>query len=90
MPLTLYWFPISQPSRAVHWYLLLNEIPFDSVLVDLTKGEQMKPEFLALNPLHTIPVIKDTDGTVVYESTAIFYYLREKYGDKVCNCLYFC
>jgi glutathione S-transferase len=80
--LILYGFRLSAPFRATEWFLLLNDIPYQFQLVDLTKGEQKKQPFLALNPNHTVPVIKDSDGTVVPESNAIMYYLREKYGDK--------
>ena len=47
--------------------------------VDLQAEEQMKPEFLALNPNHKIPVIDD-DGLVIWESGAILLHLAEKYG----------
>lgn len=79
----LYGFPLSQPSRVVQWFLALNEIEYDFQLVDLTKAEQLKPKFLALNPNHTVPTLVDKDGTIVTESNAILLYLREKYGDKV-------
>lgn len=47
--------------------------------VDLAAEEQLRPEFLALNPNHKIPVIDD-DGTVIWESGAILLYLAEKFG----------
>jgi GST-like protein len=49
--------------------------------VDIEKDEQMKPEFLALNPNNKIPVIvdRDTDQTV-FESGAILFYLAQKSG----------
>jgi GST-like protein len=51
--------------------------------VDLTKGEQHKPEFLAINPNNKIPAIVDHDvpgGLKVFESGAILVYLAEKTG----------
>jgi len=53
--------------------------------VDLTKGEQQKPEFLALNPLGAIPVLRDSEGpggapVVLSQSGAIMLYLAEKTG----------
>jgi GSH-dependent disulfide-bond oxidoreductase len=49
--------------------------------VDLTKGEQLAPEFLAINPNHKIPAIVDHDaGVTVFESGAIAIYLAEKTG----------
>ena len=50
--------------------------------VNLMKGEQKTPEFLAMNPNGRIPVIvdRDADGHVVFESGAIMIYLAEKTG----------
>lgn len=53
--------------------------------VDLTKGEQKKPEFLALNPAGQIPVMVDSNGPngaplVLAQSAAILLYAAEKTG----------
>jgi len=82
MTIILYGSPFSQPTRVVHWFLMSNNIPFKFQHIDVTKGEHRTPEFLAMNPHHTIPVLKDTDGSTIFESQAILYYLRERYGDK--------
>ena len=47
--------------------------------VDTRKGEQFKPEFLAVNPNGKVPAIDD-DGVVVFDSNAILLYLAEKTG----------
>jgi len=50
--------------------------------VDLGKEEQLQDWFLALNPNHKIPVIKDEEtGAVVWESGAILQYLGETYDN---------
>ena len=49
--------------------------------VNLQAEEQLRPEFLARNPNHKIPVLED-DGQVIWESGAILLHLGEKYdGD---------
>ena len=61
--------------------IALEEIglPYEVHAVDLASEEQLKPEFLALNPNHKIPVIDD-DGLVIWESGAILLHLAEKSG----------
>jgi len=58
-------------------------LPYKTHVVDLAKGEQFKPEFLAINPNNKIPAIVDHDvpgGLKVFESGAILVYLAEKTG----------
>jgi len=47
--------------------------------IDITKGEQFTPEFVAINPNSKIPAIIDREeGTTIFESGAILLYLAEK------------
>jgi glutathione S-transferase len=55
----------------------LVNLPFEAAFVDLAKGEQRKPEFVALNPSAKVPVLVDED-LVLSESMAIMIYLAEK------------
>jgi len=55
------------------------ELEYELKLVNLSKGEQRTPEFLAINPNGRIPAIVD-DGFAVFESGAILLYLAEKSG----------
>jgi GSH-dependent disulfide-bond oxidoreductase len=68
--------------------LFLEEvgIPYTIHPVNLSRGDQFKPEFLAISPNNRIPAIVDNDpgdGGVpvsVFESGAILVYLAEKTG----------
>jgi GST-like protein len=56
-------------------------VPYTPHWIDITKGEQKSPEFLAINPNHKIPALVDAEaGTTVFESGAIAIYLAEKTG----------
>jgi GST-like protein len=54
-------------------------VPYEVRPVNLGANEQLRPDFLALNPNHKIPVLTD-DDLVIWESGAILLYLAEKYG----------
>ena len=57
------------------------ELPYNVHKIDITKGEQFTPEFVAINPNSKIPAIVDQDtGMTVFESGAILIYLGEKTG----------
>jgi GST-like protein len=57
------------------------ELPYTPHVVDLARGEQRSPEFLALNPNGRIPAIVDSEnGIRMFESGAILMYLAEKSG----------
>ena len=67
--------------------IMLEEcsIPYNIIPVNLGKGDQFKPEFLAISPNNRMPAIIDHEGTSgnkisVFESGAILMYLGEKSG----------
>ena len=53
-------------------------LPYEVRRVNLQAEEQLRPEFLALNPNHKIPVLEDGD-LVVWESGAILLHLGERH-----------
>lgn len=60
-------------------------LPYRIVPVDISKGEQFKPEFLKLSPNNRMPAIVDSEGPdgkpiSIFESGAILLYLAEKTG----------
>jgi len=56
-------------------------LPYTVHKVDISKGEQFTPEFVALNPNSKIPVITDQETSLsIFESGAILIYLAEKTG----------
>jgi GST-like protein len=61
--------------------LFLEEagLEYEAIPVDTRKGDQHKPEFLAINPNAKVPAIVDGDVTV-FDSNAILLYLGEKTG----------
>ena len=61
--------------------LMLEEtgLPYEAIPVDTRKGDQHKPEFLAINPNAKVPAIVDGDA-MVFDSSAILLYLAEKTG----------
>jgi GST-like protein len=67
--------------------IMLEEcgLPYRVVPVNIGKGEQMAPDFLAISPNNKIPAIVDPDGPggepiSLFESGAILQYLGRKTG----------
>uniref|UniRef100_A0A1B6F1V4 Glutathione S-transferase theta class 1 n=1 Tax=Cuerna arida TaxID=1464854 RepID=A0A1B6F1V4_9HEMI len=70
----LYYDTLSQPSRALKLFLLVNKIPYEGIAVNLAKGEQLQPEYEKINPLRKVPVLEH-NGTIIRESVGILRYL---------------
>lgn len=65
---------MSQPSRAVILFCKLNGIDFEEVKIDISKRQQLTPEFREINPMRQVPAI--VDGRFkLFESHAIMIYL---------------
>ena len=73
----LYYHPMSSNARCARLAAAALGIELELVLVDLQKGEQRKPEYLALNPNGKVPTLVD-GATVLWESIAIGMYLADR------------
>ena len=76
--LKFYYSGAPNPTKIA---LFLEEagLPYEPIAVDTRKGDQHKPEFMAINPNAKVPAIDD-DGVLVFDSNAILLYLAEKTG----------
>lgn len=77
----LYYFetPNARKPCAVARYL---DSPVEFVRVDIAKGEQKQPEFLAINPNGKVPTLENGEVTL-WESPAIMCYLAQKAGSDL-------
>lgn len=78
MTITLYHHPFSRAATVV-WMLEEVGQPYRLQFVDMMKGEQKMPAFLARNPMGKLPVLVDGDA-VVTEVAAIGLYLADRYA----------
>ena len=76
MTFTLYNAPQSTCSQRVRFVLNAKTIPFDEIKLDLLAGDQLKPDYLALNPNGVVPTL-DHDGAIIIDSSVIIEYLDE-------------
>ncbi|MFS8038104.1 glutathione S-transferase N-terminal domain-containing protein [Xanthobacter sp. AM11] len=83
-PIELYYWPTPNGWKVA---IMLEEcgLPYEVKLVNIGKGDQFKPEFLAHSPNNKIPAIIDPEGPggapiSVFESGAILQYLGRKTG----------
>lgn len=76
----LYDFATSPNCQRVKVVLEEKGLAYETVPVDLRKGEQKEPEYLDMNPYGKVPVLVDGD-TVLYESCIINEYLEDKYPE---------
>jgi GST-like protein len=74
-------------GQKVHIALEETGLPYRTVPVNISAGEQFSPEFLAINTNRRIPAIIDRQGPggalPLFESGAILIYLAEKAGNFI-------
>src|SRR5258708_34016969 len=78
MSITLYYGSGSPYAWRAQFALEQKALPYELKVISFSAGDTRKPEFLALNPRHQVPVLVDGDF-VLYESNAIVEYLDEAY-----------
>jgi glutathione S-transferase len=78
---TLYNAPQSTCSQRVRFVLNAKGIAFEEIKLDLLAGDQLKPDYLALNPNGVVPTL-DHDGAIVTDSSVIIEYLDEVVPDR--------
>lgn len=76
MALDLYHHGSSACAAKVRFALAEKQLSWTSHYVDILRGEQFAPAFLALNPKGVVPVLVH-DGAVIVESTVICEYAEE-------------
>jgi GST-like protein len=81
----LYYWPTPN-GQKIRIFMEESGLPYRAHKVDIGKGEQFKPEFLAISPNNRIPAIMDHEPAggggplSVFESGAVLWYLGEKTG----------
>jgi len=80
MAYRLYW---SRGSGAFPAGVVLEAAgqPWESVQLDLSAGQQHRPEYLAINPTGQVPALQLPDGQVMTESAAIAWYLADRHPE---------
>lgn len=76
------------PTPNLHKVTILLEetgLPYNTIAIDIGRGDQFKPDFLKISPNNKMPAIVDSDGPdgkplTIFESGAILMYIAEKTG----------
>ena len=79
MPIEIHGIVASAPCRIPYMTCEVLGLDYTMVTCDLQKGDHMKPEYLKINPQHTIPCMKD-GHFCMNESRVMATYLVSKYG----------
>ena len=73
----LYDMRVAPTPRRVRVFLAEKGIEIPRVEINIRSGENLQPEFLAINPRGVLPTLQLDDGTIIDESTAICRYFEE-------------
>ncbi|MFV0477529.1 MAG: glutathione S-transferase family protein [Parahaliea sp.] len=78
----LYTFDPAPNAQRLQWFINYKGIDIESIQIDLMSQQQLKPEYLAINPAATVPALVLDDGTVLNEVIGAAIYLEAQYPDK--------
>lgn len=77
---TLFYAPTPNGKKITLMLEALN-VPYQVIPINIRKGDQFLPSFLAISPNNRIPALIDHEtGVEIFESGAILTYLAEKHG----------
>ncbi|SCM74568.1 putative S-transferase [uncultured Pleomorphomonas sp.] len=83
-PIDLYYWPTPNGHKIT---IMLEElgVPYNLHFINIGKGDQFQPDFLAISPNNKMPAIVDPEGPdgkpiSIFESGAILLYLGRKFG----------
>jgi len=77
---TLFYAPTPNGKKITLMLEALN-VSYQVIPINIRKGDQFLPSFLAISPNNRIPALIDNDnGMTIFESGAILTYLAEKHG----------
>lgn len=78
--LTIWGRKTSSNVQALMWCIGELGLSFERIDIGHKYGGNDTPEFLAMNPNGTVPVLRDGDGEPLWETGAILRYLANRYG----------
>jgi glutathione S-transferase len=79
----LYDMRVAPSPRRVRIFLAEKGLSIPRVEINIRAGQNLAPEFLAINPRGVLPTLQLEDGTVIDESMAICRYFEELHPDPV-------
>jgi maleylacetoacetate isomerase len=77
----LYGYWRSMATYRVRVALALKGVHVEEIAVDLDAGEQLAPQFLAVNPEGAVPALIEPGQPALTQSTAILEYLEERFPE---------
>lgn len=72
---TIYTLPLSLCSQRVRMTLLEKHVPYSEHLLDMAAGENLKPDYIALNPRALVPTMT-FDDRVLFDSATMMRFIN--------------